>query len=190
MNLVVGLGNPGARYRRTRHNLGFMVVDVLAARWAVTLAGRRHESEVGVGEIAGTRTVLAKPLTFMNASGVAAAKLKRAYRLDVKDLVAVYDDLDLALGRVRIRGGGGAGGHRGVASLIEVVGSEFLRVRVGIGRPPHGTDPVAFVLEAFAPDERATVDGALERAADGVESLLRHGLERTMNTFNRAASAG
>ena len=190
MKLVVGLGNPGARYRAARHNVGFMVVDRLAARWDIALGGHRHDAESGVGDIAGTRTVLAKPHTFMNASGESVAKLRRAYHAQPNDVVVVYDDLDLALGRVRIRGSGGAGGHRGVTSLIAVLGATFPRVRVGIGRPPGGCDPVEFVLEAFTAGERPVIDAALERAADGVESLLRDGLDATMCTFNRAAASG
>lgn len=188
MKLVVGLGNPGARYRSTRHNVGFMVVERLARRWGIDLGGRRHGAEIGVGEVAGARAVLAKPHTFMNASGDSIVKLRRAYRVEPGDVVAIHDDLDLAVGRVRIRGGGGAGGHRGVASLIAALGSEFPRVRVGIGRPPGGEDPVDFVLERFEPGERAAVDAAIERAADGVESLLRDGLVRAMNAFNGSAA--
>jgi PTH1 family peptidyl-tRNA hydrolase len=184
MKLLVGLGHPGARYRATRHNVGFRVVERLAERWQIGLGGRRHESEIGVGEMAGTRAVLVKPCTFMNASGEAVAKVRRAYRVLPGNVIAIYDDLDLALGRVRIRGGGGAGGHRGVASLIAVLGREFPRVRIGIGRPPGDRDPVDFVLERFTPEERSAVEGAIERAADGVESLLRDGLERAMNLTN------
>jgi PTH1 family peptidyl-tRNA hydrolase len=189
MKVVVGLGNPGARYRKTRHNLGFMVVDRLAERWGMPLGGRRFQAELGVGTVAETRTVLAKPLTFMNASGDAVARLRRAYRLEPAAIIAVHDDLDLELGRVRVRGGGGPGGHRGVASLIAALGAGFLRVRIGIGRPSGGRDPVEFVLEPFTPAERPLMEAAIERAADAVESLLRDGLARTMNAFNRAAAA-
>lgn len=190
MRLVVGLGNPGARYRHTRHNVGFLVVDRLAARWNVTLAGRRHQAETGLGTVAETRVVLAKPVTFMNLSGEAVGKLRRAHRLAPPAIIAVYDDLDLPLGQVRVRGEGGAGGHNGVASLIATLGRGFPRVRVGIGRPPPGVDPVEYVLEPFAAAERPLVEAAVERAADGVESLLREGVERTMNTFNRRAENG
>jgi len=189
MKLVVGLGNPGARYRKTRHNVGFMVIDRLAARWGIALGGRRHAAELGAGAVTGVRSVLAKPQTFMNASGEAVAKLRRAYRLEPAAIVAVYDDLDLAVGRVRVRGGGGAGGHRGVASLIAAIGGNFVRVRVGIGRPAGGVDPVEFVLEPFTAAERPLIEGAVERAADSVESLLRDGLERTMNVFNHSLAA-
>ena len=136
MRLVVGLGNPGARYRMTRHNLGFMVVDAVAARWQVTVGGRRHGAECGMGEFAGTRIIIAKPQTYMNASGEAVAKLRRLYHLEPHDILVVYDDLDLPLGRIRLRGDGGAGGHNGIASLISVLGKGFPRLRVGIGRPP------------------------------------------------------
>jgi PTH1 family peptidyl-tRNA hydrolase len=184
MRLVVGLGNPGARYRATRHNIGFRVVERLAERWEIALDGRRHDADVGVGVVAGARALLAMPRTFMNASGESVAKLRRAHRLRSAEVIAVYDDLDLPLGRVRIRGSGRAGGHRGVASLIAVLGAEFARVRVGIGRPPGDRDPVDFVLERFAPAEHLVVEEAIERAADGVEWLIRDGLERAMSRFN------
>lgn len=185
MKLVVGLGNPGTRYRHTRHNVGFMVVDTLADRWRIGVGGRRHEAELGVGEIRGERVVLAKPQTFMNASGDSVAKLRRLYRLDPPEILAVYDDLDLPLGKVRLRGDGGAGGHNGVASLIGVLGKGFPRLRVGIGRPPGGADPVGFVLDAFEARESAAIQDALLRAADAVESWVADGLEPTMNIVNR-----
>lgn len=189
MKLIVGLGNPGSRYRTTRHNLGFMVVDALASRWRISVGGRRHEAEIGTGEIDGVRAVLAKPQTFMNASGESVAKLRRLYRLDPSDILAVYDDLDLPLGKVRLRGDGSAGGHNGVASLIGVLGKGFPRLRIGIGRPPGGADPVGFVLEAFSSEEQPSVEDAIGRAADGVESWLRDGLEVTMNVVNRREAA-
>jgi PTH1 family peptidyl-tRNA hydrolase len=189
MKLVVGLGNPGPRYRSTRHNLGFMVVDTLADRWHVTVGGKRHGAELGTAQFAGERVHLVKPQTYMNVSGEAVAKLRRLYRLDPNDILAVYDDLDLPLGRVRLRGDGGAGGHNGVASLIAVLGKGFPRLRIGIGRPPGGADPVGFVLETFTESETAVVAEAVVRAADGVESWLQDGLERTMNSLNRRDAA-
>ena len=189
MRLVVGLGNPGTRYRLTRHNLGFMVVDALAQRWRISVGGRRHDAELGTGEIETSRVVLAKPQTFMNASGESVAKLRRLYRLDPADILAVYDDLDLPLGKVRLRGDGGAGGHNGMASLITILGKGFPRLRIGIGRPPGGADPVGFVLEPFAPSELSTLQKVIERAADGVESWVRNGLASTMNVLNRRDDA-
>ncbi len=185
MKLVVGLGNPGARYRHTRHNIGFMVIDTLAERWRIGVGGRRHEAELGTGEAHGARVVLAKPQTFMNASGESIAKLRRLYRLDPADILAVYDDLDLPPGKVRLRGDGGAGGHNGVASLISVLGKGFPRLRIGIGRPPGGSDPVAFVLEPFETSESAVIQDAIVRAADAVESWITDGVEAAMNQVNR-----
>jgi len=185
MKLIVGLGNPGARYRLTRHNLGFMVVDELAERWRIGVGGRRHEAELGTGTIGSTRVVLAKPQTFMNASGESVAKLRRLYRLEPSEILAVYDDLDLPVAKVRLRGDGGAGGHNGVASLIAVLGRGFPRLRVGIGRPPGGSDPVGYVLEPFDQAETATIRDAIVRAADGVESWVTNGLAPTMNELNR-----
>ena len=189
MKLVVGLGNPGSRYRLTRHNLGFMVVDALAERWRISVGGKRHEAELGTGDIGTVRTVLAKPQTFMNASGESVAKLRRLHRLDPSDILAIYDDLDLPLGRIRLRADGSAGGHNGVASLIGVLGKGFPRLRIGIGRPPGGADPVGYVLEPFEASERTTVQDAIERAADGVESWLAQGLTPTMNVVNRRDAA-
>jgi PTH1 family peptidyl-tRNA hydrolase len=185
MKLIVGLGNPGSRYRLTRHNVGFMVVDALADRWRIPVGGKRHEAELGTGEIASVRAVLAKPQTFMNASGESVTKIRRLHRLDPADILAIYDDLDLPLGRIRLRAEGGAGGHNGVASLISVLGKGFPRLRVGIGRPPGGADPVGYVLEPFTPSERAAVEDSIARAADGAESWLTQGLEPTMNVVNR-----
>lgn len=185
MKLIVGLGNPGSRYRLTRHNLGFMVVDALADRWHISVGGKRHEAELGTGEISSVRAILAKPQTFMNASGESVAKLRRLHRLDPSDVLAIYDDLDLPLGRIRLRAEGGAGGHNGVASLISVLGKGFPRLRVGIGRPPGGADPVGYVLEPFEPGERTAAQEAIDRAADGAESWLTQGLEPTMNVVNR-----
>jgi PTH1 family peptidyl-tRNA hydrolase len=190
MKLVVGLGNPGARYRRTRHNLGFRVVDRLAERWSVAVGGRRHETELGEGSYSAQRVVLAKPLTFMNLSGEAVTRLRRSYHCEPGDVIAVYDELDLPLGRIRVRRGGGPGGHRGVVSLIAAIGAEFSRIRIGIGRPPGGADPAEFVLEAFTPEEAARIDGIVDRAANAVESLIRDGLEKTMGEFNRVLADG
>jgi PTH1 family peptidyl-tRNA hydrolase len=165
------------------------VVDALAERWRISVGGRRHEAELGTGTVGTIRVVLAKPQTFMNASGESVTKLRRLYRLDPTEILAIYDDLDLPLGKVRLRGDGGAGGHNGVASLITVLGKGFPRLRVGIGRPPGGADPVGFVLEPFAEPEIATVRDTIERAADGVESWVANGLEPTMNVLNRRDAA-
>jgi PTH1 family peptidyl-tRNA hydrolase len=166
-----------------------MVVDALADRWHVTVGGKRHGTELGTAQFASERVLLAKPQTYMNASGEAVGKLRRLYRLDPADILAVYDDLDLPPGRVRLRGDGGAGGHNGMASLIAVLGKGFPRLRIGIGRPPGGADPIGFVLEDFASAETEVMQAAVLRAAEGVESWLTDGLERTMNSLNRRDAA-
>jgi PTH1 family peptidyl-tRNA hydrolase len=180
MWILVGLGNPGAEYATSRHNAGFMVVDTLAARWRVPLsvhAGVRS----GHGVVAGQPALLIEPQTFMNRSGDAVA----AFLPAVDDrLVVIYDDLDLPSGRLRIRPRGGSGGHRGVASIVERVGQDFARVRVGIGRPPAGSDAVGHVLDPLPADELAGFRAAVARAADAVEYLIGSGIEAAMNRFN------
>ncbi|HWP23316.1 MAG TPA: aminoacyl-tRNA hydrolase [Candidatus Binatia bacterium] len=191
MKLIVGLGNPGARYEPTRHNLGFRIVDRLARANQILIDRLRCEALVGEGILGEETLVLAKPQTFMNRSGAAVASLLREYGVGVEDLVVVYDDLDLPFGRIRIRPSGSAGGHRGVASIIEsLAGAKFHRVRVGIGRPPEGTDPVDFVLQPFDSQELNQLDAVVDRAAEAVVCLVRDGLKRAMDLYNRADSRG
>ena len=185
MHLVVGLGNPGRRYRGTRHNVGWEVVDRLARRFGIQLE-EEAEALVGRGTIAGCPVLLAKPQTYMNESGRAVRALVRRYGLAPQDLLIVYDDVDLPVGAIRIRPRGSAGGHHGMASVIEALGTqEIPRVRIGIGRPPG--DTAEYVLSRFSPEERPVVEEAVERAADAVETILREGIEVAMGRFNRRA---
>ena len=185
MRVVVGLGNPGSSYARTRHNAGFWVVDRLAERHRLRFSEKDYRSHVARGKIGATDVVVLKPQTFMNASGEAVSRARRDLRLGPEDFVVVYDDLDLGLARVRVRPDGGAGGHRGVESVIESLGGkQFPRIRVGIGRPPGGADPVGYVLEPPSPGEAAILREAVERAADAVEILLGDGVPAAMNRFN------
>ena len=189
MKAVVGLGNPGASYARTRHNVGFWVVDELAARHGLRFARRSYKAEVAEGRIADEDVMLLKPQTFMNASGEAVGRARRDLGLEPGEIVVVYDDLDLPVGRIRVRAAAGAGGHHGVESVIEVLGSkEFPRVRIGIGRPGDG-DAVDYVLAPPAPDEREALDASIERAADAVEAVLAEGVARAMSRFNGAPPA-
>jgi PTH1 family peptidyl-tRNA hydrolase len=183
--LIVGLGNPGARYFSTRHNAGAMLVDRLGGRWRIALESAGNAARYGSGLVGDTSVVMAIPQTFMNASGDAVAALRLAHAID--RVIVAYDDLDLPLGRVRIRRGGGAGGHRGVSSVIAAIGDDFVRVRIGIGRPPADVDAVAFVLQDFPPDEHTPLERAFVRAADGIEILLHDGLERAMDATNGRA---
>ncbi len=187
----MGLGNPGRRYRGTRHNVGFRVVDLLARRWGVSFRAE-GKAEVAEAQVAGQRVVLAKPLTYMNLSGEAVSELVRRLGIPPGRVLVVYDDMDLPVGTIRVRARGSAGGHRGMASVLEAVGTpEVARVRVGIGRP--GGDAVDHVLSRFSPEEEPVVAEAVERAADAVETALQEGIERAMDRFNRRtapASAG
>ncbi len=185
MRVVVGLGNPGSSYSRSRHNAGYWVVDRLAERHQLRFSEKGYRSHVARGRIGVLDIVMLKPQTFMNASGEAVGRARRDLQLDPEDFIVVHDDLDLGLGRVRVRPDGGAGGHRGVESIIEALGEKrFSRVRLGIGRPPGGSDPVDYVLEVPAAEEAAILREAVERAADAVEALLGDGIVGAMNRFN------
>lgn len=185
MKLIVGLGNPGQRYEGTRHNLGFLVIDQLAARCRVTLTGGSCRAVIGKGFCGESWIVLAKPQTFMNLSGEAVECLAR--ECSAEEVIVIYDDLDLPFGRIRIRERGGAGGHRGVLSIIERLGAPFYRIRVGIGRPQPEMDPVDYVLRPFSTEEAEQLQPVLERAAESAISLLRDGPARAMARFNQAS---
>jgi PTH1 family peptidyl-tRNA hydrolase len=183
-HLIVGLGNPGPEYARTRHNVGFMVVDELSRRHRIPIRSSQHGARVGEGEVAGEPIALVKPLTYMNVSGRAVGPLLQRHSLPPANLLVVYDDADLPLGKIRLRARGSAGGHGGLKSIIGTIGSsEFPRLRIGIGRAGKG-DLVDHVLGGFRHHERATVDNAIQRAADAIEHLLTHGIESAMNHFN------
>jgi len=181
---ILGLGNPGIRYRNTRHNLGFMVVDEMARRWNAPWRERDlyHEARISLPSPA----VLVKPQTFMNLSGQAAAQLNRHRRIAIGNILAVCDDLSLPLGTLRLRASGSDGGQKGLRSLIEGLGSkDFPRLRLGIGPLPQGWEAASYVLSPFAPDERDTCRLMLCRACEAIESILESGLEKTMNQINR-----
>jgi len=185
MRVVIGLGNPGLEYRKTRHNVGFWVVDRLAERWGIQLSRKTFLSQTGEAFWRGEKIILVQPQTYMNRSGEAAIRVRDFYHLGLPDFVVVHDDLDLSLGRIRIKRGGGGGGNRGVISLIaELGGKDFPRVKIGVGRPPGRQDPADFLLQPFTPLEEASILPAVERAAEAVEVLLSDGLEKAMAVFN------
>jgi PTH1 family peptidyl-tRNA hydrolase len=185
--VIVGLGNPGPRYERTRHNAGFLLVGALAAAQGIGLRQERHGAFVGDGFIGGRRCLLALPQTFMNRSGESVRRILSYAGLSAGSLVVVHDDLDLPLGRLRLRRGGGAGGHRGVASIIEHLGdSSFTRLKIGVGRPPEGVPAEAYVLQEFAAGDRDDLREVLARGAAALEVLLGHGVEAAMNACNPA----
>ena len=183
--LVVGLGNPGPGYAGNRHNVGAMVLDELAARAGVRLSpgkGARARAQAGEGRLAGRRVGLARPLTYMNESGGPVRGLLDYHHLPVEDLVVVHDELDIPFAAVRLKRGGGEGGHTGLRSISRSAGTkEYLRVRVGIGRPPGRQDPADFVLKDFAAVERKELDLLIAEAADATEALLAYGLGAAQN---------
>lgn len=185
--LVVGLGNPGADYARHRHNVGFRVVDALARAHGLSFARDKDaRAHVATGRIAGIRVVVAKPQTFMNLSGRAVGRLQRAHSVPAECLLVVYDDLDLPLGRLRLRPEGGSGGHKGMRSIQEVVGTQsFPRLRVGIDRPPGGVDPADYVLQPFAAADRPLLDAAIDRAVAAIACWLTEGVTVAMDRFNQ-----
>lgn len=186
MRVIIGLGNPGPEYRKTRHNVGFWVVDRLAERWGARLSRRAFLSVVGDVAWQGEKILLVRPQTYMNRSGEAVVRVRDFYHLTLSDLVVIHDDLDLPLGRIRIkRGGGGTGGNRGIASLIAALGSkDFVRVKLGIGRPPGRQDPADFVLQPFTPLEEAFILPAVDQAVEAVETVVSDGVEKAMAHFN------
>lgn len=178
MKLIVGLGNPGARYEFTRHNLGFLVVQELAERHGVVIGEKRFRCRLGRGKIGDTEAVLALPQEFMNLSGLAVRDLLSGLSLDLESLLVVHDDIDLPLGKIRKKLRGGDAGHRGIRSIIVEVGSEeFMRLRVGIGRPPEGEDPADYVLSPFFEEEIAAAEEQISRAARRLEEIISGGPE-------------
>jgi len=186
VKLIVGLGNPGPRYVRNRHNVGYQCVKRMAQRYGLTSGKVMFKAYLTSGQIAGVKVILARPLTFMNLSGQAVRPLLHWYRIDLSDLLVIYDDLDLPLGRIRLRKKGGAGGHRGVRSVIETLGTQaFPRLRIGIGRPVRG-DPRDYVLSDFTPDELAVMEDAYQKAVAAIELFITEGIDAAMNRFNPA----
>ncbi len=189
MKMIVGLGNPGIRYEWTRHNIGFQVVDRLASLNHITLGSRRFKALYGVGSIGAQQVVLAKPLTFMNLSGDSVRKLIDYFEVGMEDLVVVHDDLDLPVGRIRIKRKGGDGGHQGIRSIIESLGgNNFLRLKVGIGRPPKGKEAAEYVLEPLDETERSEFEGVLSPAAESLEAIVLKGVDMAMNRLQRKPS--
>jgi PTH1 family peptidyl-tRNA hydrolase len=185
--LVVGLGNPGSTYARHRHNVGFCVVDALARAHGLSFARDKDaRAHVATGRVAGARVILAKPQTYMNLSGRTAGRLLRANGIPGECLLVVYDDLDLPLGRLRLRAEGGTGGHKGMRSIQEVVGTQaFPRLRIGIDRPPGGVDPADYVLQPFDAPDRPLLDSVIDRAVGAIECWLSEGIVAALDQFNQ-----
>jgi PTH1 family peptidyl-tRNA hydrolase len=186
--LVVGLGNPGQEYAGNRHNAGRMVAEHLADRIGVRFRRHRSRADIAEGVLAGKPVTLGIPRSYMNLSGGPVAALRDFYKIPAGRIVVVHDDLDLAFGEVRLKRGGGAGGHNGLRSVTAALGSpDYYRVRLGIGRPPGRMDPAVFVLRDFGAAERKELPLVIDRSADAVEALLRDGLARAQNAFHAPA---
>jgi PTH1 family peptidyl-tRNA hydrolase len=183
--LVVGLGNPGPGYAATRHNAGFMVVDLLSGRMGGKFKAHKGTADVVEGRIAGTRVVLAKPKSFMNLSGGPTASLRDFFKVPVERILVVHDELDLPFGTLRLKVGGGDNGHNGLKSITKSIGTrEYPRVRFGIGRPPGRQDPADFVLKPFSATENKELPFFVDRAADAVEAMVTESLEAAQNRFH------
>jgi PTH1 family peptidyl-tRNA hydrolase len=185
--LLVGLGNPGPKYDTTRHNVGFMVIDALAEAYDIRLESKsRFDAALGRGRIEGHPSVIAKPLSYMNRSGIPTQRIAAYYRISSKDLIVIHDDIDLAYGRIKIKEKGGHGGHNGLKSLIDAFGNgDFTRLRIGIGRPETGDGVTGHVLGRFHPDEQTDLNRIIRRSREAAVSILCHGAKESMNVFNR-----
>lgn len=186
MYVIAGLGNPTAKYGNTRHNVGFDTVDMLANKYNIRLTERKHRALSGTGIIGGEKVMLVKPQTFMNLSGESIGAILNFYKLDAAQrLIVIYDDIDLAPGKLRIRKKGSAGGHNGIKNIIAHVGTqEFLRIRVGVGQKPEGWDLADYVLSRFSKEERKAVEEAMEDATEAVVLMLLGEADAAMNRYN------
>lgn len=190
MKLIVGLGNPGQEYSNNRHNIGFLCLNYFARIHRIILNKKQGKARVGIGNVAGTEVVLAKPQTYMNASGVSVNQLIQKYKIALDNLIVVHDDLDLPLGKIRIRKGSSSAGHNGIKSIIASTGTQdFIRIRVGISRPQELGEQgeqtiIDYVLGDFILEERPIIENTMRRVNDAIMCLIAEGLNATMNQFN------
>jgi PTH1 family peptidyl-tRNA hydrolase len=190
MKLIVGLGNPGKEYHSNRHNIGFLCLNRFARSNGIAFDKKKGKARVGIGKVAGEEVVLAKPQTYMNASGTSVNQLLQRYKISLPDLIVVHDDLDLPLGKIRIRLGSSSAGHKGIKSIIESLGTQdFIRIRVGISRPQSSDENVQdsivdYVLGDFEPDENSLLEDTVRRVCEAILCLLTEGITASMNKFN------
>lgn len=183
--LVIGLGNPGREYRFDRHNVGFKVIDNLSEEMDIRLSRVKSKALIGSGQFCGAKLLLAKPQTFMNLSGDSVFSLVRFYKIPMTNLLISHDDLDLPFGMIRMRASGGAGGQKGLASIIAKFGrNDFPRLRIGIGRPPGKMNPADYVLQDFSKNENEMLNTIITRATEAILVYLQHGIEQAMNKYN------
>lgn len=193
MKLIVGLGNPGRTYAHNRHNIGFMCVSHFAKTQGIRFDKKQGQARTGIGKVAGSKLIVARPQTHMNLSGESVSRLVKKFNISLNNLLVIHDDLDLPPGKIRIRQGGSSGGHKGIDSLITHLGSqEFIRIRVGIGRPPtiegsvkdKEAEIIDYVLSDFTPDEKKTITQVMPKVGEAILCLLTEGLTAAMNKYN------
>jgi len=183
--LIVGLGNPGKKYDNTRHNVGFDTIDVLSNKFGIKVNKLRFKALIGEGAMQDKRVVLVKPQTFMNLSGESVREAVEWYKMPLKNLIIIYDDIDIPLGKIRIRPKGSSGSHNGMKSVIyQIQSDEFPRVRIGIDKPPENWDLADYVLSKFNEKEREVINNSIERAAEAVVTIIKSGIEMAMNSYN------
>ena len=185
MYIIVGLGNPGKQYENTRHNVGFNVIDILADEYGISVTKMKHKALIGEGRVGTEKVVLVKPVTYMNLSGESLAEIYNFYKVETSNIVVIYDDIDLDVGKIRIRKKGSGGTHNGMRSIIKCLGAnDFPRVRVGVSKPKPGQDLADFVLSRFRKEESDDVELGLEKAAKAVDVMIRDNIDLAMNKYN------
>lgn len=185
MFAVFGLGNPGVKYRKTRHNIGFDIVSCLASRWQMEEPNRKkHHALVSDGQFLNQKILLVMPQTFMNLSGKSVSSVMSSKRITGQQCIVVHDELALPFGTVRCKNGGGHGGHNGLRNITQCIGADYLRVRFGVNQAPEGWDTARYVLGRFSPTEQNGLEGLIERAVDVVEAIIERGIDAAMNTYN------
>jgi len=189
MKLIIGLGNPGRAYANNRHNIGFIGINHLARSQGVKFDRKQGRARIGTGKVAGSEVVLARPQTYMNQSGESVSRLVKRFNIGLDELIVIHDDLDLPLGKIRISHGSGSGGHKGINSIIEGLGSQdFIRLRVGVGRPDKAEasedEIIAYVLSDFTPEQRKAISPVIPRVSEAILCLLTEGLTPAMNKYN------
>lgn len=185
MYLIAGLGNPEQKYEKTRHNIGFRILDALAARYRIDIKEKKHKGQMGTGTVAGEKVILIKPTTYMNLSGDCVYEAAAYYKIPPEKVIVVFDDISLEPGKLRVRKKGSSGGHNGIKSIIARLGTEnFPRLKFGVGDKPEGTDLVEHVLGRFTPAEEALVESGIARACDAVCCMIEKGYDAAMNQYN------
>lgn len=185
MYVIVGLGNPGKQYEHTRHNVGFDVIDILAKEYGISVTKIKHKALIGEGRVGSEKVILVKPQTYMNLSGETLIDIYNYYKVDSNNIVVIYDDIDLEVGKIRIRKKGSGGTHNGMRSILKCLGTnEFPRVRIGVSKPRQGQDLADFVLSRFRKEEADYIQDGLEKAAKAVDCMIRENLDLAMNKYN------